>query len=238
MTISLNKGGAVSLTKQAPGLTTVRVGLGWDVNMAGGAAFDLDAVAFLLTGSRRVRGDYDFIFYNNLSSPDGSVRHSGDNTTGAGEGDDETVFVELNRVPADIQAIRIDATIHEAEARGQNFSMIQSAFIRIVNEANGAEIARYSLAAQAGGGTGMVFGELVRGPGEWQFHAVGRAYNGGLLAAAQECGVNVGGAPASPPPAAAPQTPPPAQQAPPASNDASGVNSELFTEDELDDLDF
>jgi len=229
MGISLDKGGAVSLAKQSPGLKTVRVGLGWDV-ASGGAAFDLDAVAFLLQdsggGQLRVRSDQDFIFYNNLASFDGSVRHSGDNRTGAGEGDDEMIVIELSRVPSDVHVIRIDAAIHDADSRRQNFGMVQSAFIRIVNEENGAELARYNLAAQTSTATGMVFGELDRRGGDWQFRAVGRPVAGGLLASAQECGVNVGGpAPAS--------TPPPPQSTPP-----SGVNSELTSDDELGDFDF
>ena len=224
MSVSLNKGGAVSLTKQAPGLNTVRVGLGWDVG-SGGMVFDLDASAFLLqdngSGQLRVRSDQDFMFFNNMASFCGSVRHSGDNLTGEGEGDDEMIMIELNRVPQDVHVIRIDVSIHEAEARRQNFGMVRSAFIRIVNEQNGAELARFDLTSQASSDTGMVFGELDRRGGDWQFRAVGRGVAGGLLASAQECGVNVGGpAPASPPPA------------PPS------LDNELVSDDELDDFDF
>lgn len=231
MSVSLGKGGAVSLTKQAPGLNTVRVGLGWDVG-SGGAAFDLDAVAFLLRdnggGQLAVRSDQDFIFYNNMVSFCGSVRHSGDNQTGAGEGDDEMIVIELNRVPQDVHVIRIDASIHDGEARRQNFGMVRSAFIRIVNEENGAELARFDLTSQASTDTGMAFGELDRRGGDWQFRAVGRGLSGGLLAAARECGVNVGGpAPASPPPAA------PVQPVAP-----QGVDGELVSDEELDDFDF
>jgi len=229
MGVSLTKGGAVSLTKQAPGLSTVRVGLGWDVGS--GTVFDLDASAFLLqdngSGQLRVRNDQDFIFFNNMSSFCGSVRHSGDNQTGAGDGDDESIIIELNRVPQDVHVIRIDVSVHEGEARRQNFGMVQSAFIRVVNEQNGAELARFDLTSQASNDTGMVFGELDRRGGDWQFRAVGRGVANGLLGSAQECGVNVGGP--------APASPPPASPSPPASQ---GVDSGLVNNDELDDFDF
>src|SRR3954470_18056458 len=136
MPISLQKGGNVNLSKEAPGLNKMTIGLGWDTRATDGAAFDLDGAVFLLNSGGKVRSDADFIFYNNLKSADGSVVHSGDNTTGAGEGDDEYVSVDLTKVPADVDKIVLAVTIHDAETRRQNFGMVGKAFIRCVN-ANG-----------------------------------------------------------------------------------------------------
>ncbi len=191
MSISLNKGGNLSLSKEAPGLTKILVGLGWDTRSTDGQAFDLDASAFLLKEGDKVRSDADFIFYNQLKSPDGSVEHTGDNTTGEGEGDDEVVKVDLSRVPAEVQKISVAVTIHDADARKQNFGMVTNAFIRIVNEANNGEIARYDLSEDASTETAMIFGELYRHGEEWKFRAVGQGYNGGLGPLARNFGVGV-----------------------------------------------
>src|SRR3954447_22757305 len=121
MPVSLNKGGNVSLSKEDPGLKVAMIGLGWDARATDGAAFDLDASAFLLNADGKVRSDADFIFYNQKKSSDGSIEHQGDNLTGAGEGDDEQVKVTLASVPAEVQRIAFSVTIHEAEARKQNF---------------------------------------------------------------------------------------------------------------------
>lgn len=194
MAVSLSKGGNVSLTKQAPGLGTVRVGLGWDTRVTDGAAFDLDASAFLLGPAGRVRSDSDFIYYNNMASSDGSIVHQGDNITGVGEGDDEVIVVSLNRLPADIDRIAFAVTIHEADQRRQNFGMVQSAFIRVVNEQDNVELARYDLSEDASTETAMIFGELYRDPSEaggFKFKARGEGFSGGLGPLASSLGVNV-----------------------------------------------
>ena len=191
MSISLNKGGNLSLSKEAPGLSKILVGLGWDTRSSDGQDFDLDASAFLLKEGDKVRADTDFIFYNQLKSPDGSVEHTGDNLTGEGEGDDEVIKVDLSRVPPEVQKISVAVTIHDAEGRRQNFGMVTNAFIRIVNDAGGAEIARYDLSEDASTETAMVFGEVYRNGPEWKFRAVGQGYNGGLGPLARNFGVNV-----------------------------------------------
>ncbi|HWW72865.1 MAG TPA: TerD family protein [Duganella sp.] len=190
MAISLQKGGNVNLSKEAPGLTKVVIGLGWDPRATDGAAFDLDGSAFMLKADGKVRGDSDFIFYNNLKSTDGSVIHNGDNTTGAGEGDDETLTVDLTRVPAEIDRLSFCVTIHEAEARKQNFGMIAKAFIRCLNANGNAELTRYDLSEDSSVETAMIFGELYRAGAEWKFRAVGQGFKGGLGPLARSFGVN------------------------------------------------
>lgn len=191
MALSLQKGGNLSLSKEAPGLTKILVGLGWDPRSTDGTQFDLDASAFLLNANGKVRGDADFIFYNQLKSPDGSVEHTGDNRDGAGDGDDEAIKVDLSRVPADVDKIAFTVTIHDAENRRQNFGQVSNSFIRIVNEANGSEIVRYDLAEDASTETAMIFAELYRHNSEWKFRAVGQGYAGGLKALANGYGLTV-----------------------------------------------
>ena len=191
MAISLTKGGNISLDKTSPGLKKVKIGLGWNVRITDGVAYDLDASAFLLSVSGHVRGSADFIFYNQLKSADGSVVHTGDNRTGEGEGDDEEILVTLDSIAADVQKIVFVVTIHEAEKNKQNFGQISSAFIRIVNMENDEEIARFDLSEDAGTNTAMIFGELYRHSGEWKFRAVGEGSSGGLAALAKNYGVNV-----------------------------------------------
>lgn len=192
MSVSLSKGGNVSLTKEEPGLANVLIGLGWDTRATDGTDFDLDASAFLLVAGDRVRGDGDFIFYNNLRSADGSVEHTGDNRTGEGDGDDEALKVDLNKVPAEIQKIAVAVTIHDGEGRRQSFGMVSNAFIRVANDATGREIARYDLTEDASTETAMVFGEVYRHNAEWKFRAVGQGYKGGLAPMARNYGVNIG----------------------------------------------
>ena len=192
MSVSLNKGGNVSLSKAVPGLSKIQVWLGWDVRATDGAAFDLDASCFLLTEAGKVRSDGDFIFYNNLKSPDGSVEHTGDNLTGDGDGDDEAVLVELTKVPAEIHKIAVAVTIHDAEARRQNFGAVSNAFVRIVDTATGTEITRYDLTEDSSTETAMIFGEVYRNAGEWKFRAVGQGFAGGLAPMARGFGVNIG----------------------------------------------
>lgn len=191
MAISLNKGGNLSLSKTDPNLTNVLVGLGWDARATDGADFDLDASAFLLGANDKVRGEQDFIFYNQTRSPEGSVEHTGDNRTGAGDGDDEAVRIELTKVPADVQKIAITVTIHDAEKRGQNFGQVQNAFIRVVNDQSNVEIVRFDLNEDYSTETAMIFGELYRHNGEWKFRAVGQGYNGGLSAMCSQYGISI-----------------------------------------------
>ena len=190
MAISLQKGGNVNLSKEAPGLNKIIIGLGWDPRATDGAAFDLDGSAFLLKADGKVRADADFIFYNNLKSTDGSVTHTGDNQSGAGEGDDERLVVDLTRVPADIERISVGVTIHEAEARKQNFGMVSKAFIRCMNADGEKEIARYDLSEDSSTETAMIFGEVYRAGGEWKFKAIGQGFKGGLGPLARSFGVN------------------------------------------------
>ena len=192
MALTLQKGGNLSLTKTDPSLTKIMVGLGWDPRATDGIEFDLDASAFLLAANGKVRGDADFIFYNQLTSRDGSIQHTGDNRTGVGEGDDEAIKVDLSQVPADIDKVAFVVTIHEAEARKQNFGQVGNSFIRVVNEVSGAEVVRYDLAEDASTETAMVFAELYRSDGEWKFRAVGQGYAGGLNPLAEGYGVSVG----------------------------------------------
>jgi tellurium resistance protein TerD len=192
MAISLNKGGNLSLSKTDPNLTKLLIGLGWDERATSGQDFDLDASAFVLNASGKVRGDHDFIFYNQLKSADGAVEHTGDNRTGLGDGDDEVIKVDLTRVAPDVDKIAITVTIHDAAARGQNFGQVANAFIRVVNEQTGAEVVRFDLAEDYSIETAMVFGEVYRHNGEWKFRAVGQGYSGGLAAMCAQYGINIG----------------------------------------------
>jgi len=192
MSVSLSKGGNVSLSKEAPGLRAVLVGLGWDVRTTTGADFDLDASALMVGSSGKILSDSHFIFFNNLKSPDGSVEHTGDNLTGEGEGDDEAIKVNLEAVPAEVDKIVITVSIYDAEARQQSFGQVRNAFIRVVNQADDREITRYDLSEDASTETAMIFGELYRNQSEWKFRAVGQGYSTGLRGIAQDFGVNVG----------------------------------------------
>jgi tellurium resistance protein TerD len=192
MAITLQKGGNVNLSKAAPNLVNVLVGLGWDARATDGQDFDLDASLFMVKADGKVPGDAFFIFYNQARSPEGSVEHTGDNRTGAGEGDDETIKVNLSKVPADIQRLVVTVTIHEADARKQNFGQVSNAFIRIVNQDNHEEIARFDLSEDYSTETAMIFGEIYRHDRDWKFRAVGQGYAGGLRALALQHGVNVG----------------------------------------------
>ncbi|MFC4051161.1 MULTISPECIES: TerD family protein [Actinomadura] len=192
MGVSLAKGGNVSLTKAAPNLTAVTVGLGWDVRATTGADFDLDASALMLAPTGKVISDQHFVFFNNLRSPDGSVEHTGDNLTGEGEGDDESINVDLTAVPLDCDRIVFPVSIYDADNRQQNFGQVRNAFIRIVNRTDGNELARFDLTEDASTETAMVFGELYRHSGEWKFRAVGQGYASGLAGIAMDFGVNVG----------------------------------------------
>ena len=191
MAISLTKGGNVNLSKEAPNLTNIAVGLGWNPRATDGQAFDLDAIAFLVNESGKVRADTDFIFFNNLKSSDGSVEHTGDNRTGEGDGDDEVIKVDLSKVPADVSKVVFCAVIYDGQARNQNFGQVANAYIRIVNTQGGAEVARYDLSEDSSTETAMIFGELYKNNGEWKFRAVGQGFAGGLGPLAESYGVAV-----------------------------------------------
>ena len=193
MGVSLSKGGNVSLTKEAgsAGLTAVTVGLGWDIRSTTGADFDLDASAIACDTNGKVAGDKFFVFFNNLTSPDGSIQHTGDNLTGEGEGDDEQINVNVAAVPAEVDKIVFPVSIYDGENRQQNFGQVRNAFIRVVNQANGTELARYDLSEDASTETAMVFGELYRHGEEWKFKAIGQGFAGGLQPLAKSMGVNV-----------------------------------------------
>ena len=191
MGVSLTKGGNVSLSKEAPGLTAVVVGLGWDARTTTGTDFDLDASAIMLKTDGKVLSNNHFIFFNNKMSPDGSVEHTGDNLTGEGDGDDESIKVDLSAVPTEVDKIVFPVSVYEAEARQQGFGQVRNAFIRIVNQANGTEITRYDLTEDASSETAMVFGEIYRNGAEWKFRAVGQGYASGLTGIARDFGVAV-----------------------------------------------
>jgi len=191
VTVSLTKGGNVSLSKEAPDMRTMRIGLGWDMRVTDGSAFDLDASVFVLGEDGKVRNTSDFVFFNNLSGGDGAVVHQGDNLTGEGEGDDEVIVVTLDKLPANVAKISFAATIYEADQRRQNFGMVQNAFIRVVNGDGGKEVARYDLSEDASTETAMIFGELYRHGGEWKFKAIGQGFGGGLGPLARSFGVSV-----------------------------------------------
>ncbi|MFP3517956.1 TerD family protein [Pseudomonas sp. SIMBA_077] len=192
MAVSLSKGGNVSLTKEAPGLREVVVGLGWDPRVTDGQEFDLDASVFIVGENGKVLSDASFVFYNNKTSPDGCVVHQGDNRSGAGEGDDEQVNVNLSALASNTKKLVFAVTIHEAEGRKQSFGQVSNAYIRVVNKADGKELARYDLSEDASTETAMVFGELYSYESEWKFKAIGQGFAGGLGPLAASYGVNLG----------------------------------------------
>ncbi|MEV0359160.1 TerD family protein [Nocardia sp. NPDC050697] len=191
MSVTLAKGGNVSLSKQAPNLTKVSVGLGWDVRTTTGADYDLDASALATGPNLKVLSDLHFVFYNNLRSPEGTIEHTGDNLTGEGDGDDETINVDLAATPPHITNIFFPVSIHDADARGQSFGQIRNAYIRVTDAVTGAELARYDLSEDASTETAMVFGELYRNNAEWKFRAIGQGYASGLAGIARDYGVNI-----------------------------------------------
>ncbi|MBD7937693.1 MULTISPECIES: TerD family protein [Cytobacillus] len=193
MAISLSKGQKIDLTKTNPGLSKVVIGLGWDTNKYdGGKDFDLDTSVFLLDESGKCSSDKDFIFYNQLEGGNGSVVHTGDNRTGVGDGDDESIKVDLSNVPASIAKISFVITIHDAEGRGQNFGQVANSYVRILNEASNEELIRYDLGEDFSIETAVIVGELYRHNGEWKFSAIGSGYQGGLARIATDYGLQVG----------------------------------------------
>jgi tellurium resistance protein TerD len=186
MAISLQKGENTNLSNAAPGMSKMVVGLGWNARGTSGEAFDLDASAFMLNAGDKVPSDANFIFYNQDKSPDGSVKYMGDNRTGDGDGDDETIVIELDRVPAGIEKIAVCVTIHQASERNQNFGQVSGAFIRCVDASTNQEVARFDLSEDFSVETAVVFGAIYRNSGAWKFRAVGQGYSGGLQ---ELCGV-------------------------------------------------
>ncbi len=191
MAISLSKGGNVNLSKEAPGINKMIIGLGWNPRVTDGQEFDLDAVAFLLTDAGKVGSDSDFIFFNNKATADGSVTHTGDNRTGDGDGDDEQLIVDVSKIRADVTKIVFCVTIHQGIEKKQNFGQVSGAFIRVVNDADQKEIARYDLSEDGSTDTASIFGELYKHNGEWKFRAVGQGFNGGLSPLAVSYGVAI-----------------------------------------------
>jgi tellurium resistance protein TerD len=191
MAVSLAKGGNVSLSRAAPSLKKILVGLGWEARVTTGDDYDLDVSAFLLSESGKVKSDDDFIFYNQLKSKCGSVEHNGDNRTGDGDGDDETMTVNLEKVPVSVKRIVFCVTIDDAERRRQNFGQVSDSFMRIVNLESDAEIARFDLTEDYSTETAMIFGEIYRHNDEWKFKAVGQGFAGGLESMCKQFGVTV-----------------------------------------------
>lgn len=192
MAISLKKGQKVDLTKTNPGLKNILIGLGWDTNKYdGGKDFDLDSSVFLLGANGKVASDDDFVFYGNLKHKSGAVEHLGDNLTGAGEGDDEQIKIDLSKVPAEVEKIDFTVTIYEAEERKQNFGQVENAFIRVMDATNNKELIRYDLGEDFSIETAVVIGELYRNKGEWKFNAIGSGFGGGLASLGKNYGVNV-----------------------------------------------
>jgi tellurium resistance protein TerD len=189
MSINLTKGGNANLSKEVKGLSKISVGLGWDVRKTDGDGFDLDASAFMLNSNGKCRNDKDFVFYNNLKSECGSVTHTGDNRTGAGDGDDESLKIDLSKVPNDVEKIQFVVTIHEADQRRQNFGMVSSSFIRVEDQKSNKEICRFDLTEDASTETSMIFGELYKKDDEWKFKAVGQGFKGGLSKMLEQVGL-------------------------------------------------
>jgi tellurium resistance protein TerD len=189
--VSLSKGGNVSLSKAAPNLTAVTVGLGWQVRQTTGTDYDLDASAIVVDDRGKVLSDDYFVFFNNLVSPDGAVKHLGDNLVGGGGGDDEQLTIELGALDARAIKVVFAVSIYEAEQRRQAFGQVRDAFIRVADSTTGIEIARYDLTEDASSETAMIFGELYRYGAEWKFRAVGQGYASGLRGIALDFGVNV-----------------------------------------------
>ncbi|WP_029254112.1 TerD family protein [Paraoerskovia marina] len=195
MAITLAKGGNISLEKVAPGMTHACVGLGWDPRTTDGAPFDLDASAILLGADGKALSDGHFVFYHNLQDPSGSVVHQGDNLTGAGDGDDETINVDLPGIPAQVQRIVILASIHDAAARGQNFGQVADAYVRVYDgdyPHDLSKVVTYDLGEDASMETALVFGELYRHGTDWKFRAIGQGYSSGLAGVIADYGLQAG----------------------------------------------
>lgn len=191
MAISLQKGQRVDLTKDRPSLKNVLIGLGWDINHYDGETdFDLDASAFMTKANGKVGNENDFIFYGNLNHVSGSVQHMGDNRTGEGDGDDEVIRVQLDKIPSDYDTISFTVTIYEAEKRLQNFGMVENAYVRLIDEDTGEELVRFDLTEDFSTETALVVAEIYKRDGQWKFAAIGSGYDGGLKALCKEYGID------------------------------------------------
>ena len=191
MAISLQKGQRVDLTKDRPSLKNVLIGLGWDINHYDGETdFDLDASAFMTKTNGKVGNENDFIFYGNLNHVSGSVQHMGDNRTGEGDGDDEVIKVQLDKIPSDYDTISFTVTIYEAEKRLQNFGMVENAYVRLIDEDTGEELVRFDLTEDFSTETALVVAEIYKRDGQWKFAAIGSGYDGGLKALCKEYGID------------------------------------------------
>ena len=191
MAISLQKGQRVDLTKDRPSLKNVLIGLGWDINHYDGETdFDLDASAFMTKAYGKVGNENDFIFYGNLNHVSGSVQHMGDNRTGEGDGDDEVIKVQLDKIPSDYDTISFTVTIYEAEKRLQNFGMVENAYVRLIDEDTGEELVRFDLTEDFSTETALVVAEIYKRDGQWKFAAIGSGYDGGLKALCKEYGID------------------------------------------------
>lgn len=191
MSVSLSKGQRVDLTKGRPSLKNIFVGLGWDINHYDGEAdFDLDASVFMVKENGKVGKDEDFVFYGNLEHSSKSVKHMGDNLTGAGEGDDEVINIKLDKIPSDYESIAITVTIYDADKRFQNFGMVENAYIRVIDVDTNEELIRFDLSEDFSIETALVVAEIYKHNGEWKFKAVGSGYNGGLKSLCSQYGIN------------------------------------------------
>ncbi len=192
MPINLTKGQKVDLTKGNPNLKNLMVGLGWDVNtFDSGADFDLDAAAFMVGADGKCPTEKEFIFYGNLEHASGAVLHMGDNLTGAGDGDDEQIKIDLTKIPANVERVVFTVTIYEAEERRQNFGQVSNSFIHIVDEDTGADLIQYDLGEDFSIETAVVVGEIYKRNGEWKFNAIGSGFQGGLAALCGHYGIEV-----------------------------------------------
>lgn len=192
MGITLSKGQKVDLTKGNPGLKHVLIGLGWDTNRYdGGFDFDLDTAAFLIGENGKVTNDLDFVFYNNVKHSSGSVTHLGDNRTGAGDGDDEQIQVDLSKIPTNISKVAFTVTIHEAQDRRQNFGQVNNSYIRVIDVDKNEELIKFELGEDFSIETAVVVAEIYRHNGEWKFNALGSGFEGGLAALCNNFGINV-----------------------------------------------
>lgn len=185
----MTKGGNVSLSKQAPAMTKALFGLGWDARSTDGSAFDLDAIALIVDAGDKVLSQQHMVFFNNLNSPEGAVTHSGDNLTGAGEGDDEIITVDFSKLPPTAAKVVFAVSIYDAKSRKQNFGQVSNAFIRAVDSSTQQEIMRFDLSEDYSLETAVIFGELYKREQEWKFKAIGAGYSAGLAGLARDYGV-------------------------------------------------
>ena len=179
MSIELTKGERFNLSKETPDLNKLAIALGWQVSQTAQNC-DIDASVFMLAAGGRIPDEKYFVFYNNLTSPDAAVHHSGDSRNGQIEGDDETVYVDLSKINSAIEEIVFVVTLHEGQQKNQSFSLVTSAFIRLYNSETGSELVRYNLNQIFSQETALEFGRLYQKNGEWRFQAVGQGYNAGL----------------------------------------------------------